>query len=99
MRRNIGHVVVAVLVLGCLTTGCTRPLVKHKQPADPLLVSKKPVEGKPRPVPTDPLLHAEGPAYPGAEFTTTSAQRSVIPPAPAPPAWPGTDGNLHAGMK
>jgi hypothetical protein len=90
--------ILAILVVGGLAVGCTRNVVKNKTPSDPLLVSKKPVEGKPRPAPTDPLLHAEGPAYPGTEFTTTSGQRSVIPPAPPPPSWPGGSGdNLRAG--
>lgn len=91
--------ILAILVVGGLTVGCTRNVVKQKPSSDPLLVSKKPVEGKPRPIRTDPLLKAEGPAYPGTEFATTSAQRSVIPPAPPPPPWPGAanGSNLRAG--
>jgi hypothetical protein len=47
MRRSLRSTALAAALLGA-TIGCTRSVVQSgKQPPDPLLVSKKPVEGKP----------------------------------------------------
>jgi len=49
MRRylwtvGLGSLVVAIGVI----TGCaSKPVIKEKKPADPLLTSKKPIEGRP----------------------------------------------------
>jgi hypothetical protein len=46
MRRTLRSAALAAALLGA-TIGCTRSVVQTgKQPPDPLLVSKKPVEGK-----------------------------------------------------
>jgi hypothetical protein len=51
----------AALLAGGLVLGCkARPVVQQKQPPDPLLVSKKPLEGRPQDAPeaavrVDPL--------------------------------------------
>ncbi len=47
MRRSLRRVALAAALFGS-TLGCTRTVVQqNKQPPDPLLVSKKPVQGKP----------------------------------------------------
>jgi hypothetical protein len=45
MRRALTQFVLAGLLLGG-TVGCTKPAVKEKPVPDPLLTSKKPVEGR-----------------------------------------------------
>jgi hypothetical protein len=74
--------------------GCTRPLVREKkQPTDPLLMSKKPVEG--RQVSAEPRHTAQGeyapPPLPAADFATLTAPREgpvrparLLGPQPAP---------------
>jgi len=47
MRRTVGRVGLLTLLLTGLTLGCHKPMVQHKPPPDPLLISKKPIEGKP----------------------------------------------------
>jgi hypothetical protein len=47
MRRTVGRVGLLTLLLTGLTLGCHKPMVQHKAPPDPLLISKKPIEGKP----------------------------------------------------
>jgi hypothetical protein len=47
MQRSFRRAVLAAAIL-VAAVGCTRSMVQqNKQPPDPLLVSKKPVEGKP----------------------------------------------------
>jgi hypothetical protein len=47
MQRSLRRAVLASAILSA-ALGCTRSVVQqNKQPPDPLLVSKKPVEGKP----------------------------------------------------
>lgn len=46
MCRHVLRGALAVAVLTAGLAGCTRPVVRDKPMADPLLVSKKPVEGK-----------------------------------------------------
>jgi hypothetical protein len=48
MSRPLRQLALLAAVVAAAGGGCTRSLVQHKQPPDPLLVSKKPVEGKPR---------------------------------------------------
>jgi hypothetical protein len=48
MGRKLRHIGLMTLILGVATLGCTRSAVQHKEPPDPLLVTKKPVEGRPR---------------------------------------------------
>ena len=47
MSRPLRQLALLAAVVAAAGGGCTRSLVQHKQPPDPLLVSKKPVEGKP----------------------------------------------------
>jgi hypothetical protein len=47
MKRSVRRILMTAAILGA-ATGCTRSVVQqNKQPPDPLLISKKPVEGKP----------------------------------------------------
>jgi hypothetical protein len=47
MLRTLRRATLAAAITG-LAIGCTRTVVQQqKQPPDPLLISKKPVEGKP----------------------------------------------------
>lgn len=46
MRRALGMAGLAVLVLWGGQVGCNRPAVREKPLPDPLLTSKKPIEGK-----------------------------------------------------
>jgi hypothetical protein len=54
------------LLLGGVTLGCTRTAVQHKEPPDPLLVTKKPVEGRPRRADADIAFEAIQPPPPPA---------------------------------
>jgi hypothetical protein len=49
MGRRLRRLGLMVLLLGGVALGCTKAAVQHKEPPDPLLVTKKPVEGRPRP--------------------------------------------------
>jgi hypothetical protein len=46
MGRRLWRTVLCALVLGGATFGCHRSAVQNKQPPDPLLMTKKPVEGR-----------------------------------------------------
>jgi hypothetical protein len=47
MQRSLRRAALAAAIFSA-TIGCTRTVVQqNKQPPDPLLISKKPVEGKP----------------------------------------------------
>lgn len=46
MRRTLGTLGLLSFILG-LCVGCTKPALRDKPPPDPLLTSKKPIEGKP----------------------------------------------------
>jgi hypothetical protein len=68
-----------ILLLG-LVLGCNRQVVQQKQPPDPLLVSKMPVEGRPTARKIDATARVEPPPpYPGGEIATTSVQRDLPP--------------------
>jgi hypothetical protein len=45
MRRKLRDFGMMTLVLGAAALGCTRSALQHKDPGDPLLQTKKPVEG------------------------------------------------------
>lgn len=47
MWRKTTRLVLAAAVIGGVSLGCSRQLVQQKVPPDPLLTSKKPLEGKP----------------------------------------------------
>jgi hypothetical protein len=54
MGRRLRRIGLMTLILGGAALGCTRSAVQHKEPPDPLLVTKKPVEGRPRGAEADP---------------------------------------------
>jgi hypothetical protein len=76
MMRNVVRIGLAALLLGGAALGCTRSAVRNKTPPDPLLVSKKPVEGVPQPA-TPPSARAEvpPPPYPGGDVSAAAARR------------------------
>ncbi len=75
----IGSVVrtgLAALLLCGVAVGCTRSAVRQKTPPDPLLVSKKPVEGVPQAAPpATARVEVPPPPYPGGEVSTASVRR------------------------
>lgn len=54
MRTLLGRSGLLALLIGGIVLGCHKPMVQQKQPPDPLLISKKPIEGKE--TPGDPVL-------------------------------------------
>jgi hypothetical protein len=75
MRTGVRAVLAAVL-LGGAAVGCTKPAVRKKTPPDPLLVSKKPVEGVPQAAPAATArVEVPPPPYPGGDASTVSARR------------------------
>jgi hypothetical protein len=76
MTRTVVRAALAALLLGGAAVGCTKSAVRQKTPPDPLLVSKKPVEGVPQ---TAPQATARGevppPPYPGGDVSTASVRR------------------------
>ncbi len=54
MRTMLGRMGLLALVFGAMILGCHKSAVQQKPPSDPLLISRKPIEGKD--TPGDPLL-------------------------------------------
>jgi hypothetical protein len=46
MHRTLLRAVLLSLLLGGVVLGCHKPMVQQKVPPDPLLISKKPIEGR-----------------------------------------------------
>lgn len=46
MNNTLWRIGLLTLLLVAVTFGCHKPVVQQKTPPDPLLVSKKPIEGK-----------------------------------------------------
>ncbi len=69
MRQRMLRNWLAAGAWGCLLLGCERAAIKHPYPPDPLLISKKPVEGKPDKA--GPVLTAQ--AEPSAPAVPASA--------------------------
>jgi hypothetical protein len=46
MRRHLGILGFGTILAGLLAGCSSKPVLREKQPQDPLLISKKPVEGK-----------------------------------------------------
>ena len=80
MGRKLGVCLIALFV-GGLAAGCRRPPVQNKVPPDPLLQSKKPVEGRPRLAGSGPPGRDQAPLppFPGREGEATAGQ-GLIPP-------------------
>jgi hypothetical protein len=64
MWRKLWQIGVSLILLGSVVTGCNRQTVQTKPPPDPLLMTKKPVEGKPSPVVPDATARLDPPAPP-----------------------------------
>ena len=85
MGRKLQHVGWATLLIGGALLGCHKSAVQHKEPPDPLLVTKPPVEGRPHTTQSSPLSRNESaPPTPPAGDSPTSAHRdgaSLVRPA------------------
>jgi len=99
MWRKLWRAGLAGTVVCFLTPGCTRSLVQHKQqPPDPLLVSKKPLEGRATTALPKQSAHLvpQPPPAPGRDSVPLTVQRDNslpvrpvtldLPPITAPPA-------------
>jgi hypothetical protein len=82
-RRLLGAALAAALVGGPLA-GCHKNAVQHKEPPDPLLVTKKSVEGRPRsPEASTAWNEPTPPPVPNREpLPLTAQQGPVVPPLP-----------------
>jgi hypothetical protein len=79
MRRSLWRVASLALAVG-LAAGCHRQAVQQKTPPDPLVQSKKPVEGRPQGEPADVAAHP----YPAPPPGPTDAGRPGYLPAVLP---------------
>lgn len=85
MRRNMWRFCMGFLLISSFTLGCHRAAIQQKQPPDPLLVSKKPIEGKSvsaNPTPTsDPTARRSpvAPVMPGREPALVTVPRDNVP--------------------
>lgn len=76
MMRTVVRAVLAAVLLSGAAVGCTRSAVRQKTPPDPLLVSKKPVEGVPQGTPAATArVEVPPPPYPGGDISTASVRR------------------------
>jgi hypothetical protein len=64
MRRPFRRLALAAALAAGALAGCQHSAVQTKQPPDPLLVTKKPVEGKPRSPEDDLSARVQPPAPP-----------------------------------
>ena len=85
-RRYLGTFVLAGLVITLGLAGCTKPVLRDKPPPDPLLTSKKPIEGKPastdtRPAPDEDL---SPPPRPVVEDDVLPVRLLGLQPVPGP---------------
>jgi hypothetical protein len=72
------------LLAGALV-GCHKNAIQRKEPPDPLLVTKKPVEGRPRPAETTTAWNEPTPPpVPNREPLPISAQQAPVVPAGPP---------------
>jgi len=75
MTRTVVRAVLAAVLLGGAAAGCTKSAVRQKTPPDPLLVSKKPVEGVPQAAPpATARVEVPPPPYPAGDVSTVSAR-------------------------
>jgi hypothetical protein len=84
MRRTLQRVTAAGLVVAAATLGCNKQLVREKNPPDPLLVSKKPVEGR-QSDQHGPVATAI-PQPPPLPYAATATVEAPSDTAPLPPA-------------
>ena len=89
MRTMLGRTCLLALLLGGIVLGCHKQMVQQKQPADPLLMSKKPIEG--REMPGDPVLTMAGARASADErampFAHIGDERRVVGAVPRRRPW------------
>jgi hypothetical protein len=94
MGRRLWRFGLMTLLLSSLALGCTKAAVQHKEPPDPLLVTKKPVEGRPARLESEPAYDPPPSPPPDRELFPFRVQPGdpipVAAPAAAPsfPGWP-----------
>jgi hypothetical protein len=71
MARILRHVGLLSVFLGGALLGCTKLAVQPKQPHDPLLVTKPPVEGRPRAAQASPVHSIDPPPPPSEDDKVT----------------------------
>jgi hypothetical protein len=80
MGRNLWRLGLAVVLFGSVATGCHRQAVQTKPPPpDPLLISKKPIEGNPS-APREATVRIDPPLPPspgGDQYATSPARESA----------------------
>lgn len=64
MVRTASLTTLAILIVWSGLTGCSKPAVREKPLPDPLLTSKKPIEGKPHVTESGPTSNEELPPPP-----------------------------------
>jgi hypothetical protein len=83
MGRNLRRVGWITVLCGGTLLGCHKSAVQHKEPPDPLLVTKPAVAGKSHSSNAGPLARSEPtppPAPPAAADTPTSVRRDYFAP-------------------
>jgi hypothetical protein len=80
MRRVLCTTGLAVLVMSVSAAGCNKQAVREKPLPDPLLTSKKPIEGRPHVSEASPLSREEIPPPPPrpAEVAGQTPEPSVV---------------------
>jgi len=80
MRRILSTGGLGLLVVWGALTGCQRAVVREKALPDPLLTSKKPVEGKPHMMAPESIVREVVPAPPPmpAEVRQCSEDRPIV---------------------
>jgi hypothetical protein len=79
MARKLRHLGPATLLLAGFLSGCHKSSLQHKDPPDPLLVTKKPVAGRRAPTGLA-QQEATPPPAPGQDNTPTSVRRDTLVP-------------------
>jgi hypothetical protein len=92
MGRPLWQIGLSVLLLGA-TLGCTRSAVQQKPPPDPLLVTKKPVEGKPTSFKSEAAVRIDPPPppYPARQYANGDMPAPVRPVQVGEPESPPRD--------
>jgi len=85
MGRKLQHLGRATLLIGGALLGCHKSAIQHKEPPDPLLVTKPPVEGRPHTAKSSPLTGNEPtpPMPPSGDSPTSVRHDGAAPVRPA----------------
>ena len=81
MWRKLGRLGLAVILLSSVAAGCHRQAIQSKPPPpDPLLISKKPIEGNPATARTSTVrIEPPLPPSPGGDQLATSPSWEATP--------------------